>query len=388
MVITTKNKNKKSMNNTVLKHRIIGFAGIAVVVLGLALQIIGSESAAAAQITTRSLTLQGVGTTGGSDPGGTVNHLFTFNLPTTGTLGSISFTYCTTASGTCTAPTGLDTSGVTLGTSTGVVFTSAVSTAANSAYITRVAASGGGAATEQLVGVINPTNTNGETFYVRIASYASTDTTGTAVDTGTVAAATARQIVLTGTMPESLIFCTGVTVGTTGGVPDCATATSGAVSFNQLFSPTDTATATSQMAASTNANSGYVITINGPTMTSGTNSIPAMGTATTGVRGTGQFGANLVANTTTTSTPAVGINIAPTSNGTNFKGNPQTGYNTADTFKFVSGDTVAQSDNGTPGSPGPTDAQIYTASYIVNVSGSQAAGTYTTTITYICTPTY
>ena len=344
-----------------------------------------ASPAKAAQITSRALTLQGVGTTGGSLPGGTVNHQFTFTLPTTGTLGSILFLYCTTARGTCTAPTGLDTSSATLGTSTGAVFTSAVSTAANSIYITRVASSGGGAVTEQLVGVVNPTNTNGETFYVRISSFASTDTTGTAVDTGTVAAATARQIVLTGTMPESLIFCTGGTVSTTGGVPDCATATSGAISFNQLFSPTDTATATSQMAASTNAGSGYVITVNGTTMTSGSNTIPAMGSATTGVRGTGQFGMNLRANTTSTSTPAIGTDVAPAANGTNFRGQASTGYNTVDTFKFVSGDSVANSANG---GAGPTDAQIFTASYIVNVAGSQAAGTYQTTLTYICTATY
>jgi len=346
------------------------------------------QSASAGQITSRSLTLQGITTTGGSQPGGTVNHLFAFTLPTTGTLGSIQFTYCTTASGACTPPTGLDTTGVGLGTSTGAVFTSAVSTAANVAYITRSAASGGGAVVEQLTNVVNPTNANGETFYVRIASFTTTTPSGGGVDTGTVAAATARQIILTGTMPESLIFCTGGTVGLTLGVPDCSTATSGAVSFNQLFSPTDTATASSQMAASTNASSGYTITVNGTTMTSGSNTIPAMASATTGVRGTGQFGMNLVLNTTTTSTPAVGAAINPASNGTNFKANAQTGYNTADTFKFVTGDTVAKSDNGTPGSPGPTDAQIYTASYIVNVSGSQAAGQYTTTLTYICTPTY
>ncbi len=110
-----------------------------------------------------------------------------------------------------------------------------------------------------------------------------------------------------------------------------------------------------------------------------------MTTATTGVRGTGQFGMNLKANTTTTSTPAVGTEVAPAANGTNFKGQAATGYNTADTFKFNSGDSVADSANG---GAGPSDAQIFTVSYIANVSGSQAAGTYTTTLTYVCTATY
>lgn len=186
-------------------------------------------------------------------------------------------------------------------------------------------------------------------------------------------------------MPESIIFCTGGTVSSTGGIPDCTTATSGSITFNQLFSPTAAATASSQMAVSTNAASGYVITVNGATMTSGSATITAMSSATAGAVGTRQFGMNLAANTTTSSNPAVGAAITPTTNGTNFKGEALTGYNTADVFKFVSGDSIADSASG---GAGPTDAQIYTASYIVNVSGGQLAGTYTTTLTYICTATF
>jgi hypothetical protein len=223
------------------------------------------------------------------------------------------------------------------------------------------------------------------TFFVRISTYATIDATGGSTDAGAVTASTADPIILSGTMPESLVFCTGATVTTTLGVPDCSTATSGAISFNQLFSPTDTASASSQMAASTNAGSGYAITVNGPTLTSGANTVTAMASATTGVRGISQFGINLKLNTTATTTVAVGGEVAPVSNGTNYKAQAETGYNTVDTFRFVPGDVVADSGNG---GLGATDAQIYTASYIVNVPGSQAAGTYTTTLTYICTPTF
>jgi hypothetical protein len=339
---------------------------------------------AAAQITSRSLTLVAGASDGGSKAGGVVNHLFAFTLPSNTTVGSIKFQYCTTASGTCTMPTGLVTTSATLNSQSGLTGFSINNSTNGSPYITRTAATGTGAVSYQLNTITNPTTTN-QTFFVRIATYASTDTTGGTTDTGTVAASTATQIVLTGTMPESLIFCTGGTISTTGGVPDCTTATSGAISFNQLFSPSDTATATSQMAASTNAGTGYVITVNGPTLTSGSNTVTAMSSATTSVRGTRQFGMNLKANTTATSTPAVGTEVTPSTNGTNYKGQSKTGYNTVDTFKFNSGDTVAASDNG---GAGPTDAQIYTASYIANVSGSQAAGTYTSTLTYICTPTF
>lgn len=332
------------------------------------------------------MTLQAGATDGGSKPGGVVNHFFAFTVPTTGNVGSIQFQYCTLAAGTCTMPTGLVTTSATMGTQSGATGFTLVNTTNGSPYITRTAASitAATAVTYQLLTVTNPTTTN-QTFFVRISTFAATNATGGTTDTGSVAASTATQIVLTGTMPESLVFCTGATVSTTAGVPDCATATAGTISFNQLFSPTDTATATSQMAASTNAGSGYSVTVNGATMTSGANTITAMGTSTAGVRGTSQFGMNLKLNTTTTSTPLIGAEVAPAANGTNYRGQAITGYNTVDTFKFTTADAVANSANG--GASG-TDAQIFTVSYIVNVPGSQPAGTYTTTLTYICTPTF
>jgi hypothetical protein len=346
---------------------------------------INYSEASAAQITARKLTLVAGASDGGSKPGGVVNHLFNFSLPTTATIGSIKFEYCTIASGTCTLPTGVVTTSATLFSQSGATGFTMVNTTNGAPYITRSAASTSGAVSYQLNTITNPTTATATTFFVRITTYTSTNVTTGATDTGTVAASTAVPIVLTGTMPESLIFCTGATISTTLGIPDCTTATAGAVAFNQLFSPTDTATATSQMAASTNANSGYSITVNGATLTSGANTIPAMTAATTIVRGTGQFGMNLKLNTVAVSTVAVGAEVAAAANGTSLRGQAATGYNTVDTFKFLSGDSVADSANG---GAGPTNSQIFTSSYIVNVAGNQASGTYTTTLTYICTATF
>lgn len=334
------------------------------------------------------MTLVAGASDGGSKPSGVVNHKFDFTVPSNTTVGSMQFKYCTTASGTCTMPVGLVTTAATLSSQSGATGFTIVNTTNGTPYLTRTAATIGTssptALSYQLNTITNPSATN-TSFFVRIASYASTDTTGGTTDTGTVTASTANPIVLTGIMPESLIFCTGATVVTTAGIPDCTTATSGAISFNQLFSPVDTATATSQMAASTNAANGYNITIAGPTLTSGGNTIPAMGTAGVGVRGSGQFGMNLKANTTTSSTPAVGAEVAAAANGTTLKGQAAANYNTVDTFKFTTGDSVANSANG---GAGPTNSQIYTASYIVNVAGSQPAGTYVSTLTYVCTATF
>lgn len=393
------------MNQTTTpQFSILRLSVLSAIMLSIAGQVLIPLQASAAQITARSLTLQAGTTDGGSKPGGVVNHLFSFTVPAGSTVGSIRFQYCETAAdvgaATCVTPTGLTTTSATLGSESGLTGFSMVNTTNGAPYLTRTAAAVGGSAvpaTYQIRTVTNPSygptvpDTN-KTFFVRIATFSSTNATGSPIDSGTVAASTAEPIILSGTMPESLVFCTGATVSVNvSSVPDCSTATSGTIAFNQLFSPTDTATSSSQMAASTNAGAGYAISVNGPTLTSGSNTIAGMGsaggsgTAVPGVRGVAQFGLNLKANTVLTSTTPIGAEVAPVATGTNYRGQAAPGYDTVDNFKFVSGETVANSYNG---SPGATDAQIYTVSYIANVPGSQAAGTYTSTLTYICTPTF
>lgn len=423
------------------------------------------QTAQAAQITSRKLTLVGNVADGsdadsvfdgGSQPGGLVNHEITFTMAG-GSVGSIKFEYCTTAANstatpTCVAPTGLSTATATWGTETGsggaIGFTNLVhgsttgvdSDDANALYVYKASAASTGSnqtVTYRINGVTNPTNAN-ETFFVRISTYGSTDATGTPVDAGVVAASTASPIVVSGTMPESLVFCTGRTIYViaTTTVPNCAAATPGTIGFDKLFSPTDTAVATSQMAASTNAGSGYVINVFGSTLTSGSNTITAMqgasGAPVASTHGIAQFGMNLVANTTavaagfaadalnrtadpnscqTTHTNAGcaawlasddyadASNVTPTSSAAgptrSYLGQALLGYNTPDQFRFESGNSIANSgDNdelptNTPGSSlGGTDGQIYTVSYIANVPGNLPAGTYSTTLTYICTPTF
>jgi hypothetical protein len=358
--------------------------------------------ASAAQITNRSLTLQAGPTDGGSKTNGVVNHLITFTVPSTGTaIGSIKFEYCTTAANSpavpaCVMPTGMDSTlaGTALGSESGASGFTLNKTTNGAPYLFKATAAVPGSANlaYRLDNVRNST-TEG-TFFIRISTYNSIDTTGSPIDTGTVAASTAEQIILNGIMPESLIFCTGADIVKTAGVPDCSTATGGTISFNQLFSPTDTATAISRMAASTNAGQGYVITVNGPTLTSGANTIAGIATPAASLIGTPQFGLNLRANTAAAAasfpgtTPLDSKDIDSVSDGVTLNGRPTTDYATPDTFKFVTGDPVADSNYNTVSTADPSDAQIYTVSYIANVPGSQAAGTYTSTLTYICTPTF
>lgn len=128
-------------------------------------------------------------------------------------------------------------------------------------------------------------------------------------------------------------------------------------------------------------------------MTFGANTIPAIGaTATASNIGTGQFGMNLETDTTPAVTyfDAHNGDVFPTSDGVFLNANPASPFATVDSYAFTAGGptTVANSDDGSPGTSKPSDTQRYTATYIVNVAGHQAAGQYQTTLTYICTPTF
>lgn len=344
-----------------------------------------------------------------------VTYTFTFTPAELGTtVKSMSFTACTTAGGggttTCVKPTNFSRDSSTLTTAPGAALGTGGTWAIDTTTSSGTAGTGGNLADSLLIrnsgntgnptgaavtvaigGVHNPNTANSTlTYFLRINSYSNDNYTGF-IESGVTAAAVVMQITLNGYMPESLIFCVGANIDAdTNNIPDCTTAISGTVSFNQLFSPSDTAFAISEMAASTNASHGYVITVNGATPTNGTASLAEMGTGTTPAapaHGISQFGLNLVANTggTYASAGAFGAAISLTSDGTNLKGRASTGFATADQFLFHTGDQVA--DSGQGGS-GPTNGQIYTVSYIANVTGNQEAGTYTTDLTYICTPTF
>lgn len=325
----------------------------------------------AAQITARSLTITS------SAPSVAVDHQFLFTIPTSGNVGSIQFQYCTSPIGSCVMPSGLITTSATLTSQTGETGFSIIATANGTPYLSRTAAlvSGPVIVSYTLHNVTNPSAPN-TSFYVRISTFASTDTSGTAVDTGNVGAATANQIIVSGVMPESLVFC----VGTSG--TDCTNLTGTTVDLG-VFSPTLTSTGTSLMSASTNAASGYNITLSGTTLMSGLNSVSPMGdqssnvstcstTSCTPTIGTSQFGTNLKANTV----PSVGAAVSGLGSGAAVGG-----FNVVNKFRFFSGDTVASS-------AGPTKSNLYTNSYIVNVGGDQAAGVYTATMTYICTASF
>ena len=126
---------------------------------------------------------------------------------------------------------------------------------------------------------------------------------------------------------------------------------------------------------------GYVVqTVSNPptSVLPGNPTLQPLATPTASSPGTEQFGINLVANTSPTTFGADPIQVPDS---TFSYGSAASGYNTANLFKYVKGDTVAQSTQ----SSGETD---YTVSYLFNISNVTDAGEYTFNHVLVATSTY
>ncbi len=328
--------------------------------LGLALSLvtalfilIAQAKVNAAQITGRTLTL------GSSVASVSTTYTLTFTVPSATVLQSFEAVLCTTASGACTTPTALDTTSSTL-SSQPVNLGDASGWTVNNATAgsLRIVKTGNGLAPSGaqtvVFGAVTNTSDANSTFFARINTYSNDNWTG-AVDNGTVAASTAGQITVTASVDETLTF----------------TLTSATVALGTLTTST-TGSGTNTMTAATNATSGYSITVNGTTLTSGANTITALAAQTASTQASSQFGINLKDN----ATPNVGTEVSGGGSGT-----ATANYGTIDQYRFVTGDSVASAS-------APTNSNTFTVSYIANIAGSTAAGSYTTVLTYIATATF
>lgn len=206
-------------------------------------------------------------------------------------------------------------------------------------------------ATNQSTGVrqvTNPTTTGSKVIAIG----------GTFADSGniTVQIVTDDQVAVSGTINQTLSF---------------------SLSANSLalgtLSTGAAVTGSHTMTFATNGTAGMSVTVSGTTLTSGANTIAACATGCTSSAGTAQFGINLVANTT----PVVGaacFGSAPI-------GAAATNYNTANTFRYATGETVANS-------TAAINSTTCTVSYLTNIAGSTPAGSYTTALTYTATATF
>ncbi len=296
----------------------------------------------------------------------TTQHTVSFTFPGSASVGSIKFEYCDSPLEvlSCVAPPGVDAAAAVLTAQSGETGFSVLSQTSNEVVLTRVpAATGSQLNSYTLNGVKNPSNIG--SFYLRISSYASINATGPSIDFGGTVGAITQGISINTEVPPILEFCAAVSITST-----CASASGNFVNLG-TFSSNSTATGTTQFLVGTNANFGYVVTLNGNTLTSGNDVIAALSTSGSSQKGQSQFGMNLRAN----SNPPVGSDPAGGS------GSPTANYGTPNIFRFNNGEIVAS--NSTV-----SDIQIYTASYIVNIGGGQAPGVYNTTLTYVATATF
>ena len=155
--------------------------------------------------------------------------------------------------------------------------------------------------------------------------------------------------------------------------------TGGTVDLGTL-STTSTGTGTSTFYVRAYLNGSYIVKTMSQPLGNGGYTLAAMGTAGSSTQGTEQFGINLVANTSPATFGAAPV-LTPSATFAN--GQASTGYNTANTFKYVVGDTIASSGSGRAW--GQTN---YTISYIANVSPITPGGQFTTDHDIVVVATY
>ena len=151
-----------------------------------------------------------------------------------------------------------------------------------------------------------------------------------------------------------------------------------------VLSNTATNSGTAQFKVSAYLTNGYTVQLYGTPPSNGSHVLAAMAGASSSV-GTEQFGINLTANNVATTTPST-FGADPTQD-PNYPSQPfgfgqaASGYNTANTFKFNSGDVIAQSSKS-------SSYTIFTISYIANISGITPGGSYTGYNSIVATGTY
>jgi hypothetical protein len=261
--------------------------------------LLNGGTASAVAVTQRSLTI----TTGIASA--TATYTFAFTPGSTTQIQSMIFQACTTALGTCTAPTGINLSGGAItksGTWGGATnFTKDTTTnptvgtpAVNCTTVSILCLTRTDTTVQTLVahsiidtGAVNQNSSNcgsaaNCTFFVRVFSYSDTAYT-TAVDNGTVASSTTQTLLVNFAIQEQLTFCIGTTTiddGTTA-PPACAsvsgtslnlgTASSGNVSVSPVTVGNGGDGNNGIAELSTNAANGATVTYDAVQAGSGTN---------------------------------------------------------------------------------------------------------------------
>jgi hypothetical protein len=300
-----------------------------------------------------------------------VNYNFAFTTSVTTSIKQLDIQICTTATGTCTAPSNFSSGSPTLNSDnlagTGRT-TTAPSANAFRVVVTTPASQATQAVTVNFTGVTNPDSAS--TWYARITTYS--DTGSTVIDgTTPISFATTTGVAASVTVDPSLTFAVnGLASGqTVNSLATNVTTTSSTIPFGTVTTSTN-GIAGHSLVVTTNAGSGYTVYIKYTgQLTSGSNTIadhsgsngtPSVFTSP----GTAGFGY------TTESTSLSG-------SGNRFNESASNKYAafTTSNLEVARATTAVSSDTTKIG-------------YQVGISGTTPAGTYTSTVVLTATPTY
>lgn len=345
-------------------HQVIAFLRLRLMlVLPILVILLAPAAEAGPQVIDRYIQLEN------AEPTTITRHAIGFRYTNfTSQVASVSFEYCANSpipQIVCIPPAGLDVNAASFVSQSGQTGFSVNSTetTANKVVITRAAQqpnAPNALSRYEFSNMINPSSIG--SYYVRIQTYSTSDATGVAIEDGGIVFAINDAFNVAAEVPPHLTMCAAVTI--TG--LDCSSANSYFIDLGE-FSRSSATAATSELLVTTNAGFGFSVTLAGTTLTSGNNLINPLFSQSTSSPGTSQFGLNLRAN----SSPGIGAN--PTGPGV---ATVASDYAVANRFKFMPGDAVVSA-NGT------SDFRKFTVSYVTNISASQPAGIYATTVSYI-----
>lgn len=383
----------------------------------------GSVVFAGGQVQSRSIEMST------SQTGASATYTIQFNVATTGTIQSLVVDFCGGTSDpipgdTCTIPGGFVAGSTVAVQNTGLNPTSSASWTASTLNSGRTfefldasggSVSSGATITIAVSGFTNPTGTAG-TFYARILTFATSSGAGSAaawqtacptgncttgvIDYGGIALSTVAQITIQSKVQESITFCIYTSAYDSGACTGTGTSVLLGNANDVLSTSSNYADISTKFDIQTNALHNVTIRFTGNTLTSGANVIESSANSGTGSTaatayastvGSNQFG--LCAWEPTGST----ITIANTYNST-FSGG--TACSAATTGVGGGGTTIdyglnLTSANGIASTYGDTLATVTPGTtaegeiaFLGNISNTQAAGVYTSTLTFIATGQY
>ena len=373
-----KQNTKKYFSNL-----LTGASATALLAMSALPAFLGPQTAYAGIVSSRSIQMSS------SNPSATaVSYNVTFTPASTTSIEGVIVDFCSNSpivGATCTAPSGLSigTPTVTYGTGIGTGWTASALTA-STLELNNTTAQAQSTSTADNFTLTTATNPSAlGTFYARILTYASSTVAGadpasytatapgTYVDDGGDALSTVAVINISATVQEALSFCDYVSTASS-----CSTTSPISFSMGHLINGVTVIDSSAvytngvDFNISTNALHGAAINLEGGTLTSGANTIPAVGgTAGAITAGTANFGiylSTLGANTTV---------VSPYTSSS-------AGYalNTTATTGTYGQEIAAVS--------GPVSNSISTITYGVTASNTTAPGVYTATHQLIATATF